>query len=182
MSRPLSFSAPLLAAAAVLGLATSPAWSAIGAGSLYVAGAATTPTHFDIPIGVPTNCEIRGVLASEVGGSLPATLTVYVKSSAIGNTAVTATRIGVTSNYTFSYTPPALANGDDFDACDTTVVAYFEVGQNCNNDLIDDGLQNGSSGAAAGLRFVDALGVPIDCVSLGVESTVWSRVKSLYKN
>lgn len=180
MYRPFSFCAPLMAAAAALGLAACPAWAAIGAGSLYVPGATTTPTHFNIPIGVAANCEIRGVLASEVGGSLPATLTVYVKSSQFGNTAVTATRIGATSAYAFTYTPPAVAHGDAFDACATTVVAYFQLGQNSNNDLIDDGSQNASSGAAAGLRFVNALGAPLDCHPVGVESTVWSRVKALY--
>lgn len=156
-------------------------WAANGAGSLYVAGASGNPTHFDIPIGVATKAEIQGVLASEVGGALPATLTVYVKSSHFGNTVVTATRIGVSSDYTFSFTPPALANGDDFDACATTIVAYHAPGQNSNNDLIDDGIQNGSSGAAAGFRFVDGAGVAIPCVSVGVEAVLWSQVKAAYR-
>src|SRR5207342_1168308 len=112
-------------------------FAAIGAGSLFVAGETTTPTHWNITVGVPWTIEIRGVLASEVGGSLPPTMTAWVKSSLLGNTAVTATRIGATSNYSFVYTPPT-------EACATTIVAYFSLGQNSNNDLIDDGLQNGS--------------------------------------
>lgn len=157
------------------------AWGTIGAGSLFVAGASHNPTHWDIPIGVPTTAEIRGVLASEVGGSLPATLTVVVKSSVFGNTFLTATQIGTSGDYTFTYTPPAVANGDEFDACGTTIVAYFELGQNSNNDLIDDGMQNGSANAAAGFRFVDAQGDPIPC-TVGVEPRAWSGVKSLYRD
>jgi hypothetical protein len=152
------------------------AWGAQGAGSLFVAGATHNPTHWDIPVGVPTTAEIRGVLASELGGSFPPTITVIVKSSNFGNTSLTATRIGMTADYTFDYTPPADR------ACQTTIVAYVENGQNSNNDLIDDGLQNGSTNSAAGFRFVDANGDTIPCQVLGVDGRPWSAVKSLYRD
>jgi hypothetical protein len=168
--------------AVALLLPASFAWAAQGAGSLYVAGASGNPTHWDIPIGVPTVAEIRGVLASEVGGTLTPTITVIVKSSHFGNTVLVGTRIGLTSDYSFSYTPPAVAAGDDFDACATTIVAYHENGQNTNNDLIDDGLQNGSSNSAAGFRFVDGAGDPIDCIDVGVDASTWSTVKSRYRD
>jgi hypothetical protein len=170
----------LLATGALTLALTSGAW-ANGAGSLYVAGATNTPTHWNIQIGVTTNAEIRGVLTSEVGSPLPATINVIVKSSDFGNTTVTGTRIGMTSDYSFSYTPPAIANGDDFDACNTSIVAYQSNGNNSNNDLIDDGLQNGSSSAAAGFRFTDASGNPLPCQLVGVEPTPWSGFKSLYR-
>jgi hypothetical protein len=152
------------------------AWGAQGAGSLFVAGATHNPTHWDIPVPGTTTAEIRGVLASEIGGSLTPTLTVIVKSSNFGNTVLVATRIGVTSNYTFDYTPPADR------ACATVIVAYFSNGQNCNNDLIDDGLQNGSSDSAAGFRFKDANGDTIPCTKLGVDARPWSSVKALYQH
>jgi hypothetical protein len=158
------------------------AWAATnGAGSLFVSGAGGNPTHWDIPIGVQTTAEIRGVDPAEVGGSLPATLTVWVKSSQFGNTMLTATRIGLTADYTFTYTPPAVANGDLFDACGTTIVAYYELGLNSNNDLRDDGLQNGSANAASGFRFVDSNGDPIECEEVGVEAAPWSQVKTHYR-
>jgi hypothetical protein len=170
----------LLAAGALVWASTSGAWAA-GAGSLYVAGATSTPTHWNIEIGVPTVAEIQGVPTSEAGDPLPATIDVFVKSSLFGNTTVTGTRIGMTSDYSFTYTPPAIANGDGFDACSTVIVAYITSGNNSNNDLIDDGLQNGSTDASAGFRFVDANGDPIPCQSVGVESTPWTGFKSLYR-
>jgi hypothetical protein len=171
------------AGAAIAVLLSAPlAWGAIGAGSLYVASSPSqNPTHWDIPIGVPVVAEIRGVLASEVGGSFPPTITVIVKSSDFGNTFLTATRIGMTADYTFTYTAPAVANGDPFDACNTTIVAYVENGQNSNNDLIDDGQQNGSSNAACGFRFLNAAGQTIPCGPVGVEPRPWSSVKALYR-
>jgi hypothetical protein len=170
----------LLAAGALVWASSTGAWAA-GAGSLFVAGATSTPTHWNIQIGVPTVAEIQGVPTSEAGDPLPATIDVIIKSSDFGNVTVIGTRIGMTSNYSFTYTPPAIANGDEFDACNTTIVAYITNGNNSNNDLIDDGLQNGSTNASAGFRFVDANGDPIECVVLGVESTPWTGFKSLYR-
>src|SRR5262249_23228517 len=135
----------------------------------------TTPTHWNIQVGVTTKVEIHGVLASEVGGSLPATLTVYVKSSVFGNTVLTATQLGASGDYTFDYTAPS-------NACGTTIVSYFELGQNTNNDLCDDGLKNGSANAASGLRFLNAQGNPISCEPLGTESTTWGHLKTMYQD
>lgn len=171
----------LLAAGALVWALTPGAWAANGAGSLYVAGATSNPTHWDIPIGVPTVAEIRGVSTSEVGNPLPATIPVIVKSSDFNNITVTGTRIGLTNDYTFTFTPPATANGDKFDACNTGIVAYQTSGNNSNNDLIDDGLLNGSSSAAAGFRYTNANNEPLPCEFVGVEPAPWTGFKSLYR-
>src|SRR5262245_28649199 len=145
-------------------LSASQAWAVQGAGSLYVPSSTSqTPTHWNIPNVGTTVAEIHGVLPSEIGGSCGPTLDVFVKSSTFGNTMVTATQIGSSCDYTFSYTPPSVANGDPLDACATTIVAYFSPGLNSNNDLIDDGMQNGSTDSASGFRFLDADGNPISC-------------------
>ena len=136
--------------------------AAQGTGSLYVSGATHTPTHWNIPVESPTTAEIHGVSTSEVGDPLPATLDVFVKSSVFGNTQLVATRIGTSSDYTFTYTPPTVAGGQSVDACGTTVVAYRSLGLNSNNDLLDDGLQNSSRAAACGFRFLFA-GIPLEC-------------------
>jgi hypothetical protein len=177
-----SFHSKRLASLLALSLvaAASAAMAVNGPGSLYVAGATHTPTHWNIPIGVQTCAEIRGV-GSEVGNPLPATITVIIKSSEFGNTNVVGTRVGTTSNYSFCWTPPAIENGADFNACGTTIVAYVSNGRNTNNDLIDDGVRNGSSNAAAGLRFVDAAGRQIECINLGVGAAPWSGMKQLYR-
>ena len=77
-----------LCAAMVLSWAAA-GWAVNGAGSLIVAGAPHTPTHWDVQIGLPVTAEIHGVDPAEVGGSLPATLTVWVKSTFFGNTMLT---------------------------------------------------------------------------------------------
>ena len=170
-----------LTLAAMLLSFASAALAVNGAGSLIVAGANTTPTHFDIPIGVATTAQICGVTTAEVGDPLPASITVIVKSSQFGNQSLTANRVGVTDCYEFSYTPPAVANGDVFDACGTTIVAYVTEGLNSNNDIADDGIDNGSGTSAAGFRFVDGNGDPIECEEVGVEARPWSGVKRLYQ-
>jgi hypothetical protein len=153
-----------------------------GAGSLIVSGATCTPTHWNIPIGVPTTAQICGVTTGEAGSPLPATITVWVKSTQWGNTMLTATLVdAVAGCYEFTYTPPAVANGDDFDACGTTIVAYVDLGMNANNDICDDGLDNGSGTSASGFRFVDAAGDPLECVTVGVDEVPWGQVKHLYE-
>jgi hypothetical protein len=119
-------------------------------------------------------------VGSEAGSPLPATITVIVKSSVFGNTSLTGTRIGLTNNYAFSYTPPSIAGGDDFEACGTTVVSYVTEARNSNNDLIDDGILNGSSNTAAGFRFVDASGNPLICTELDTAPATWGMVKKLF--
>jgi hypothetical protein len=166
--------------AASLVLLAGSAEAVNGPGALFVAGATSTPTHYNIPIGVPTAAEIRGV-GSEVGSPLPATISVIIKSSSFGNATVTANRIGSTNNYAFTYTPPAIGSGSQFDACETTIVAYVSNAQNTSNDWIDDAVLNGSGTAAAGFRFVDAQGVLIPCPVVGVEPATWSVAKQLYQ-
>ena len=154
-------------------LCAQAAQAAHGTGSLFVAGAAHTPTHWNISVGQSTTAEIRGVSTSEVGQPLPARIVVWIKSSVFGNTQLVATRIGVTNAYAFTYTPPS-------GICETSVVAYQEQGLNSNNDLLDDGIQNGSRMASAGFRFVDAAGNPAGC-EVSVEQSPWGRIKALYR-
>jgi len=153
--------------------------AANGPGALFVSGATKTPTHWNIPIGVATAAEIRGV-GAEAGSPLAAKITVIIKSTFFGNTSVTATRIGLTNNYAFTYTPPAIANGDGFDACGTTIVAYMNLGQNSTNDLMDDGLLNGSASTAAGFRYTYADGSAVICEGVGTAPATWSTVKRLF--
>jgi len=148
-----------------------------GTGSLFVAGATHTPTHWNIPF-ASTTAEIRGVSTSEVGNPLPPTIVVFVKSSSAGNVQITAVRIGLTNDYTFTYTPTNPGPGGML--CGTTAVAYARPGLNTNNDLLDDGQQNGSSKATCGFRFVDAVGRPLECI-VGVESLPWGLVKTRYR-
>jgi hypothetical protein len=162
----------IVTVAAILS-ATSAARAINGPGALYVAGATHTSTHWNIQVGVPTIAEIRSV-GSEVGTPKPATITVLIKNSQFGNTTLTATRIGSTSNYTFTYKSPV-------NACNTTIVAYVIDGQNASNDLLDDGLMNNSGTSAAGFRFVDANGRPIDCTGVGTTPSAWGGVKTLFQ-
>ena len=145
----------------------------IGTGSLFVAGATHTPTHWNVQFGSPIMAEIHGVSSSDVGSPLPPTIVVFVKSSALGNFQLTAARIGATNDYAFTYTPT--------NPCGTTVVAYTRLGLNTNNDMLDDGQQNGSRKAAAGFRFVDANGDLPDC-PLSVEPSSWGLIKVRYRS
>jgi hypothetical protein len=177
--RVIKRAASAFAVVSLLAFSAQAGTSANGAGSLYVAGATHTPTHWNVVLGSTVTAEIRGVSTSEVGDPLPATLTVYVKSSVFGNTTLTATQIGSSSDYTFTYTPPTTAV-DGYDACGTTIVSYVAVGLNSNNDFLDDDLQNGSVGTACGFRFLDSTGLPVSC-TLGVEPQPWGSVKQLYR-
>lgn len=165
----------LVLSIAWLSLSLTAAQAANGPGALWVAGASTTPTHWNIPATGTTCAEIRGVEAP-----LSATLTVWIKSTEMGNAQLLATRIGLTNNYAFCYTPPVW-DGGVIGACSTTIVSYGTIGHNTSNDLIDDGILNGSAHAACGLRFIDAVGRPIECTPLPVVSPNWGRVKTLYR-
>lgn len=180
MSLKAKFLVISLCSAAALGLASA-AMAVTGDGSLFVPGATHTPTHWNVQIGVPVVVEVRNIPAHELGGSYPPTIDVWVKSSYFGNTQLVATRIGTTSDYTFTYTPPAIANGDAFDACGTTIVAYKTLGRNANNDYCDDDMANGTWDAASGLRFVDAFGNPLQCLPVPVDQSTWGTVKDLYR-
>ena len=156
------------------GLLSSPASADNGQAALFVAGASSTPTHWNIPILTSITAELRGVSTEEVGDPLPATVTVWVKSTYFGNTMLTATRIDDTSDYTFDYTAPE-------EACFTSVVSYYDIGLNANNDIADDGLLNGSGISASGFRYLDDMGLLIDCVPIGTEVRSWGTIKGMYR-
>jgi hypothetical protein len=115
-------------------------------------------THYKLQVGATVTCTIDG--ATDVTGS---TVTVYIKSSTLGNETVTGSVSGTT--ITFTYT----ARGD---GCDTTNVAYDTVGNTANNDVIDDGVKNKSGTAAAGFAFVNSSGTVITCGSTKKDLTV----------
>jgi len=155
-------------------LAPAPSWGAIGAASLEVMGASSTPTHWDVPLGVETMAILWGVSVREVGNPLPPTIPVWIKSSDGENTMVVADRIADTNDYRFSYLPPG-------DACGSTIVAYTTNALSANNDLADDGVRNGSGRSASGIRFVDTQGEPLLCVITARTASSWGRVKSAYR-
>lgn len=162
--------------AIILGFGALPCMATNGPAALWVVAATHTPTHWNIPVAGTTCAELRGVTLEP----LPPVLTVWVKSSEFDNTELIATRIGSTNDYAFCYFPPASGEGV-IGACGTTIVAYGELGHNACNDLIDDGVLNGSAQAAAGFRFLDASSRPVDCTPLAVQSASWGNVKTLYQ-
>lgn len=124
----------------------------IGAGALDCPTLTVyNPTHYKLQVGTTVTCTIDG--ASEVSGQ--STTTVFIKSSQLGNTEVTGTVTGTgdATQITFTFTAPG--NG-----CDTTVVAYGEVGLNSNNTIISGDPDHPS---AAGFAYVDSEGNVIDC-------------------
>jgi hypothetical protein len=106
-------------------------------------------THYKLEVGATVTCTIDG--ATDVSGS---TVTVYIKSSTLGNETVTGSVSGTT--ITFTYTARS-------DGCSTTNVAYDTSGNTANNDIIDNGSNDGSGTAAAGFAFVDSNGDVIAC-------------------
>lgn len=111
-------------------------------------------THYKLPVGTGGVFAIVG--ATDVS---PGPVDVIVKSSTLGNTTVPGVAApdplhGIT--ITFAYTAPA--NG-----CDTSVVAYVAPGNVTNNDVVDDGLLNGSGTSVGGFAFTNASGTVIAC-------------------
>ena len=141
----------VVATGASSGATFSTTFDPIGAGALNCNLPVHNPTHYKLEAGTTVTCTIDG--ASEVSGE--STTTVYIKSSSLGNTAVTGTVTGTgdSTQITFTFTAPA-------DGCDTTIVAYDSVGLNSNNTIISG---DPSSPAAAGFAYVDAFGNVIDC-------------------
>jgi uncharacterized repeat protein (TIGR01451 family) len=123
----------------------------IGAGALNCPLTVHNPTHYKLQVGTTVTCTIDG--ASEVSGQ--STTTVYIKSTPLGNSQVTGTVTGTgdDTQITFTYT----ARGD---GCDTTIVAYDNVGTSSNNTIISG---DPTSPAAAGFAYVDGNGNVIDC-------------------
>jgi uncharacterized repeat protein (TIGR01451 family) len=124
----------------------------IGAGALNCPTLTVhNPTHYKLQVGTSVTCTIDG--AEEVSGE--SSTSVWIKSSALGNTELTGavTGTGENTQITFSFTAPG-------DGCDTTVVAYDKVGTNSNNTIISGDPTHPS---AAGLAYVDGNGNVIDC-------------------
>jgi uncharacterized repeat protein (TIGR01451 family) len=142
----------LVATGAESGNSYSTTFDPIGAGALNCPTLQVlNPTHYKLQVGTTVTCTIDG--AEEVSGQ--STTTVFIKSTPLGNTEVTGTVTGTGENtqITFTYTAPG-------DGCDTTVVAYDQVGTNSNNTIISGDPTNP---AAAGFAYVDGNGNVIDC-------------------
>src|SRR5438093_4989309 len=142
----------VLATGAQSGRTFTTTFDPIGAGALNCPTLEVhNPTHYKLPVGTSVTCTIDG--AEEVSGQ--STTTVFIKSSSLGNTEVTGTVTGTgeDSQITFSYDAQR-------DGCDTTVVAYDEVGTNSNNTIINGDPEHP---AAAGFAYVDGDGHVIEC-------------------
>src|SRR5207248_791164 len=113
------------------------------------------PTHYEVQIGTTITGKIIGatdLTGAETCSSGGSGVDVIVKSSNFGNTTLCGTLSGCPGPAcTITYTYNAPLNG-----CETGVVAYKINGNNSNNDIIDDGIKNGSACAAAGYAYVDA--------------------------
>jgi len=143
----------VVATGAESGQTFSTTFDPIGAGSLNCPLPVHNPTHYKLQVGTTVTCTIDG--ASEVSGQ--STTTVFIKSSTLGNSQVTGTVTGTGSatQITFTFTAP-------LDGCDTTVVAYENVGLNSNNAIISGDPTHPS---AAGFAYVDGDGNVVDCGS-----------------
>jgi hypothetical protein len=133
------------AAATTAALCMAPiAGATTAAGALNCPLAKYNPTKYALQRSQPVTCTIDG--ASDASGL--STVTVYVKSSDVGNSAVTGTVSGSGSSTTVTFTYTGNTGG-----CNTVVVAYGSLGNNANNSKITPG-----GTAAAGFAFVDANG------------------------
>jgi hypothetical protein len=125
-------------------------------GSLYCPSLpkyGNNPTHYAMPVGSTTTCQIVG--ASDVQNG---PVTVFIKTSNVGNLQVTGTAatVGGVRIITFTFTAPAAG-------CNTANLAYDKVGNTANADFVDDDMKNNSTNASSGLGFVNASGAPITC-------------------
>jgi hypothetical protein len=135
-------------------------------------------THYGLKIGHTVTCTIDG--AADVSGN--STVTIYIKHGSAGNETVTGSvsGTGAGTTVTFTYTAPADLG------CNTAIVAYSAPGNGATNDIIDDGVKNGSAAAAAGFGYLDANGLPITCggtpppVDLTVSKTATPSFKHTY--
>lgn len=142
----------VVATGAESGFSYTTTFDPIGAGALNCPTLPVhNPTHYKLQVGTSVTCTIDG--AEEVSGA--STTTVFIKSSALGNTELTGTVTGTgeDTQITFSFTAPG-------EGCDTTVVAYASAGTNSNNTIISG---DPGSPSAAGLAYVDGNGNVIDC-------------------
>jgi uncharacterized repeat protein (TIGR01451 family) len=146
----------VVATGAESGATYSTTFDPIGAGALNCPGLDVhNPTHYKLQVGTTVTCTIDG--AEEVSGQ--STTTVFIKSSALGNTEITGTVTGTGQDTQITFTYTARDDG-----CDTTVVAYDKVGTNSNNTIISG---DPNSLSAAGFAFVDGNGEVIECGGQG---------------
>jgi hypothetical protein len=161
----------------------SAAYADLGAGTLVVAEAPYTHgSDLALQIGVPYVVWILGVWPTELGNSAPATIPVWVKSSHFGNTIHTAARVGLW-DYEFTYTPPAISAGYEFDACGAAIVSYGngqEGGYDARAICIPSWVCTPTCCAAL-LWFADASGAERACPPTAVEDASWSLIRKLYR-
>src|SRR5262249_10275264 len=142
------------------------------------------PTHYGLKVGVTITSKILG--ATDLTGNETCTGggaggDVLLKSSPFGNTTVCGTLSGcpgAACTITFMFTAP---NGPDVCACQTSIVAYGSNGNNANNDIVNDGVHDGTPDSAAGFAFLDSQGQPIDtcgCATTTTTSTTTSTTST----
>jgi hypothetical protein len=128
------------------------------------------PVKYDLEVGTTVTCTIEG--ASDATLNDDGFVDVWVKSSNLGNTLLQGTLSGTT--ITFEFTAPE-------GGCFTTIVSYTSLGNNSNNDFINDGLANGNGNASAGFRYVDGDGnVVTDCGGGGHEASATTVVTEIH--
>ena len=132
-------------------LTFSTALANIGPGSLSAPLTPHNRTHYKLQVGTCVTAQIIGATDLPVGTT---SVDVYIKSSTLGNTTVVGSVSGTT--ITFNYCAPV-------SGCLTTNVAYGDLGNTANNDIIADGVKDGKAGrssqlATAGFAFTDAAG------------------------
>ena len=185
---------PIVILFAFLGLAAAPP-AALAAGALcntpsatpLCAGATSLPVfnsqHYTVEAGATIISTIVG--ATDLTGSETCTggspgVDVFIKSSFApgGNQTVCGALSncpGANCTITFSYTAP---NGPDVCACMTSIVAYKTTGNNSTNDIIADGVFNGTPTGPAGFGFVDANGQPINTCGCPTTTTTTTSTTS----
>src|SRR5262245_25214688 len=140
--------------------------------------------HYTVPAGTTITSTIVG--ATDLTGTETCTgggagVDVFIKGSFAGNQTVCGTLSacpGASCTITFSYTAP---NGPDVCACMTSIVAYKTTGNSSTNDIIADGVFDGTPTGPAGFAFVDANGQPIDncgCPTTTTTSTTTSTTST----
>jgi hypothetical protein len=112
-------------------------------------GDAYNPTHWAVVEGDTITDQITGATdLSSYGLGAGDAVSVFIKSSTVGNTTLTGTIEGDGTTIDFTWTVQAPGGGD---ICFTTDVAYHTLGNVANNQL----LPNGQGNAQAGFAIID---------------------------
>src|SRR5262249_34286102 len=141
-------------------LCNTPSASPLCAGATLLTSD-TNKIHYDLQPGTTIVSKIIGatdLTGNETCSSGPAGVDVIIKSTDFGNQTVCGTLSdcpGASCTVTFTYTAP---NGPSACACNTSIVAYKNNGNTANNDIIEDGVYDGSGGNPAGFAYVDSQG------------------------